>query len=134
MGYCTKCGSKIEEGKRFCSHCGTPIVEYPTYNGAANKIVEAGNNNQLYKRTNLSSKESMLPLIMGILALLLDGCTCAFFPLGFVVIIIAILGIVFGSRQNKETGSPNAKAGMIMSIIALILVWICIIVGIIVAI
>jgi uncharacterized membrane protein YhaH (DUF805 family) len=27
MAFCAKCGSKIEEGTRFCSECGTPVGE-----------------------------------------------------------------------------------------------------------
>lgn len=129
MNYCTKCGTKIEEGEKFCSQCGKAVEVYSAYNEEMNRPMPTGNEYQLARGTNHKSKEELAPLILGILSLLLDCCTCACFPLGFVVIIIAILGIVYGSKQSKETGSPEAKAGKTMSIIALILVWICIIVG-----
>ena len=27
MSYCTKCGSKLDEGARFCSSCGAPVAK-----------------------------------------------------------------------------------------------------------
>lgn len=35
--FCTKCGTKIEEGKRFCSGCGNPLF------GSVTNDVRAGN-------------------------------------------------------------------------------------------
>lgn len=27
MAFCTKCGKKLDEDERFCSNCGTPVME-----------------------------------------------------------------------------------------------------------
>lgn len=124
MSYCTKCGAEIGDGERFCSKCGTPVISYSTYNEAENV-----QRNITGINSGRQSFQEMGPLVLGIISLVFDFFTCLFFPLGFIVIILAILGYVFGKKKSKETGSPQAKAGMMMSVVALVLVWICMFIG-----
>lgn len=125
MSYCGKCGAKIDEGNQFCSKCGTSIMGSSMHNEPTS--IRNNATNVIHEK---QPSQGTGTLVLGILAILLDCCTCVVFPLGFIVIILAILGIVFGSKQYKETGSPKAKAGKIISIVALVLLVVCIFVGI----
>lgn len=100
--YCKKCGAQIDDDAYVCIHCGTLVKELPqetafAQNGAA----------QTGKKTN---------------GMAIAGFVCSFF--------FALLGLIFsiiGMQQCKERGDNGyglAKAGMIISIVWMAIVFI----------
>lgn len=100
--YCKKCGAQIDDEAYVCVHCGALVRELPQETTfAQNSAVQMG------KKTN---------------AMAIAGFVCSFF--------FALLGLIFsiiGMKQCKERGDNGyglAKAGMIISIVWMVLVFI----------
>ena len=36
--YCMKCGSKVEDGSKFCANCGTPVSVEPENSTYVNSV------------------------------------------------------------------------------------------------
>jgi len=66
---------------------------------------------------NQKNGKAIASLVLGIISLV-----CVFFGYGALLgIILGIVGIVLGSMAKKETPSGMATAGIVMSIIAIVL-------------
>lgn len=100
--YCKKCGAQIDDDAYVCIHCGTLVKELPQETAfAQNSAAQTG------KKTN---------------AMAIAGFVCSF--------LFAILGLIFsiiGMKQCEERGDNGyglAKAGMIISIVWMAIVFI----------
>ncbi len=100
--YCQNCGAQIDDDAYVCIHCGTLVKELPQETAfAQNGAVQTG------KKTN---------------GMAIAGFVCSFF--------FALLGLIFsiiGMQQCKERGDNGyglAKAGMIISIVWMAIVFI----------
>ena len=100
--YCKKCGAQIDDDAYVCVHCGALVKEMPQETAfAQNGAVQTG------KKTN---------------AMAIAGFVCSF--------LFALLGLIFsiiGMKQCKERGDNGyglAKAGMIISIVWMAIVFI----------
>ena len=100
--YCKKCGAQIDDDAYVCVHCGT-LVNEPSKETAfaQNSAAQTGK-----KTTGMA----------------IAGFVCSFF--------FALLGLIFsiiGMQQCKERGDNGyglAKAGMIISIVWIAIVFI----------
>mgnify|MGYP002584501509 CR=1 FL=1 len=100
--YCRKCGAQIDDEAYVCVHCGALVKELPQ----PGIRQAAGNAGYRQKKTN---------------GMAIAGFVCSF--------LFAILGLIFsliGMNQCKERGDNGyglAKAGMIISIVWMTIVF-----------
>lgn len=117
--YCKNCGKELKEDDAFCSSCGTAV------NGSSNNDENASQKtanyytNQIYNEPNRNTNKS------GFNTFSIVGFVLAFFS--------GILGLIFsilGYNQAKREGTPTglALAGIIISIITIILAIVLVIV------
>lgn len=129
---CSKCGTEIVPGRYFCSKCGAAV------NGAQEMAVVVDSENRTNAvSTNKSNRQGdgTGSFVLGLMALVCDCLSCCLGVLlipPLAVLILGILGIIFGNRGYKQNGWPKANAGKIMSIVALSILIICIIINIVV--
>ena len=91
--YCTKCGNQLNGEEKYCTTCGEATQKEPPI-----------------KKNNTSSDQ--LPLILGILS-------CIFCAIPFLSIPLAIVSIITGINQKKETG--KFQVSIILGIISIVL-------------
>lgn len=94
--YCKNCGRRLEEHEKFCPDCGQKKQEMNQTHPENYHVVEKKHNN------------TTPSIVLGILSLMIP----------FLGLPLAIIGLVLGIKAKKE---ENNKAGMILSIIGLIL-------------
>ena len=108
--YCYKCGKEISDEAYMCPHCGTMVRDLPkevassdeTYYDNGKYANRVGGNG--YRKTNDFA---------------IAGFVCSF--------LIALLGFIFSAiamkqcRERNEDGYGLAKAGMIISIVSMVL-------------
>lgn len=128
---CSKCGTDIEPGKYFCSKCGTAVI------GAQEMAVAFDSENRINTVSTKPDRQGdgTGSFILGLMALIFDCLSCClslFLIPPLAVIILGILGIIFGNKGYKQHGWSKANAGKIMSIVALSMLIICIIINIVV--
>ena len=46
MSFCTKCGSELKEGSKFCTGCGQPVVSSQSPLQPENNQMDKSNTNQ----------------------------------------------------------------------------------------
>lgn len=97
--YCKKCGVQIEEGKEYCDNC----LNNKTINENVVVIEEVTK-----KEKDPSNVFGILALIFGLMGLL-----------GFLPLIGAILGVVFGHMSKNTEGEELGKAGYITGYVGL---------------
>jgi len=115
MGYCTECGSKVEEGARFCPNCGHEMSQTPSISppSAASPPPQYSNqysmppSYQQYQKG--SNTKAILALVFGILGL-------------FVLPIIgSIVAIILGAlSRSQEEDSNLGTIGIVLGIIGII--------------
>lgn len=93
--FCSRCGSKIENGSNFCNICGNVV------------------NGNVYYNQTVEDKNKETSLIMGIIALVGK----LFLP--FFNIVFAIIAIYYGNLYKKQTGLNCS--GKVMGIVSLAL-------------
>ena len=108
--FCNKCGKEIDDGSRFCNHCGATLTP------------EAAPVQTNTAPADPGKSYGDMSYILGIVSLVLSFLS--FCTYGSVNFITAILGIVFGfmgKNQSEAAGFENKKAknGIIMSFVAL---------------
>lgn len=147
---CKNCGNEVKEGE-FCTNCGTkaeavnatevfvqetdavesipvvesaPVADNNTYTNNATPAQDPG------------QKQGTIALILGIVALALGSlCSCLFACLGGIAPLgCGIAGIIIGLKAmnaSKAAGFKNNKAlaGIILSIVAIVVIVIFIIVN-----
>ena len=109
--YCSECGSELYEGKEFCPNCGSDqSIKVPTQL----PVIEI-------KQT--SDNRGYAPLILGLIASNISWFSLQlFFVFGFMAIASFILGLIatiMGAIQSRKSG--NAKTGMILGIVAMVI-------------
>ena len=103
--YCSKCGKEISDEAYLCPHCGTMVRDLPKEVAAGDGTARGGNGAYNgYRKTN---------------AFAIAGFVCSF--------LFAILGLIFSAmamkqcRERNEDGYGLSKAGMIISIVSMVL-------------
>ncbi len=135
---CNHCGQELLPGAKFCNHCGQPVpVEQPQPQPQAQEQAQfqsqqqtpQGDFNPYYNPSfngsmpppQQPSKQQMPGYGLGIAAMIVGIASLAFLSLAG-----AIVGLVLSikaTNKAKEAGIVNnmAKAGLVCSIIALVL-------------
>jgi hypothetical protein len=111
MQYCSKCGTEIPEGSRFCPKCGQP-VEY------AERVYEP----EVRESVRPTARTPAAPvgsdatgaIVVGVLALVLG---CIIWPIGC---CLGIVAIAMGSSAQGR-GAPNAGVAIALGVVALII-------------
>ena len=93
--YCKNCGKKLNKGEKYCTYCGEALEEEII--NEPNQTINSSNNTSL---------------ILGIIS-------CIFFWIPFLSIPLAIVSIITGISQKKE--SNKFSVGIILGIISIIL-------------
>ena len=118
MAYCGKCGAYCDDENKFCGRCGAPL----NAQGGADESAADGEPSQAdagwtgagYAPAQRPADGlSVAGLVLGILALVF------FWTVGF-SLLLSVLGLIF-SAISKHKGHRYATAGLVLSIIALIL-------------
>ncbi len=143
--YCKKCGTKLQEGQKFCPTCGTP-TDASAASGTTGTGQQAGQQyqqanrqyqqtNQQYRQTNQQYQQYQQPqqyqqyqedipgraeaiasMVLGIIAIL-------FWFLGWssvISIILAVIGLILASNSKKKGYDSGIQtAGFVLSIVSL---------------
>ncbi len=134
--YCNKCGNNVADGLKYCDVCGAELSNPATSTGS-------------YDNATISSEDpgkttGLLSMIFGIASIVLNcSCCLSFIPiigniismLSFLALPSSIAGLITGIIGNKKSNSVGisngqAKAGIITSIIGIVLGIITAIIGI----
>lgn len=121
---CSCCGAPLEPGAAFCARCGTQVPSQPAGESApfvAPQLEYRGA--PIYPQKSNQGTISLVLGIIGILFALLLPIIA--YPLGIIGIILAVK-----ARKNNE---PRSTAGLVLSIIALVVAAINSILGILLA-
>ena len=109
--YCRKCGREIPDDSVMCGYCGTPVnPDNPyTYGGTPQNMDEGANG------------LGIASMILGIVAILLACCAGG----KWLTFLVAAAGLILGiiALQKPKYGSSRgmALAGVICSVIALLM-------------
>ena len=153
--FCSKCGKEIADNSQVCGYCGTPVTARtsygqqntqntqqsvygepkPSYTGQSQNQSYSYQNGQ-YQNTGYGAPQNMdggatglgiASMVLGIVSLLLSCCASTW----WLTLLAAVLSIVFGilSIQKNSGGKGMAIAGIICSIISLVIGIIVLIVG-----
>ncbi len=145
MGYCRKCGAKVDDLDAFCGNCGAHIgrgtqedtefvdnnadtnknQEYTTPNGAKNDEKPKGGLDDI-ERTMNENIYAFLCFVLGI---------CSFF-VGFIAAIISLVFYKKGMEKCEKEGKPGAdlcKIGKICSKVCIGIAIVCGAIGLIVS-
>ena len=116
MKYCPRCGAQLSDDAAFCSNCGTPFEAQQTQYQYPPQYQQAP---QYQQQAPVSNGKATGSMVCGIISLFVAG------------LILGIIAIVLANKSKQEVGYllPQAKAGRICGIIALIFVGIAAIVG-----
>lgn len=77
MAYCRKCGTKLEDGDKFCTECGTEVA------------------------ITVEVKPGWGTLIVGLILMVL-GLTTLFGPVGTVIgLVISLVGVIINAGKGK---------------------------------
>lgn len=129
---CTNCNQPLEEGAKFCAHCGTPIVQ-------EEPAVEVKTENTAWQ-TPEQPAPTMTPDAsyceepkettngLAIAGLVVSLVT----PFSVIPLILSILGLVFGKKKWNSSGKGIAIAGIVISSVKLFLELLSVIVYIII--
>ncbi len=103
--FCRNCGAQNEDGARFCTSCGTSLVETAA-------PVQSAPQQPVYQQPVKPPAQgfAIASMVLGIIGLLI-------FPY-----ILGTLGIIFGGvAKSKGNKNGMATAGIVMGIIAVAL-------------
>lgn len=109
--YCRKCGREIPDDSVMCGYCGTPTnPDNPyTYGGTPQNMDEGANG------------LGIASMILGIVAILLACCAGGKWLTFFVAAAGLILGIIALQKPKYGSSRGMALAGVICSVIALLM-------------
>jgi hypothetical protein len=126
--FCVNCGTKIEEGVKFCSGCGTPVVSA----GVEIKQEKAVNFIQTQpsalpasgvyqaQNTQITASGTTDKKGFAIASLVLGLCSLLAFLLPFLGFPVSIVGLIMGVVGYKSSKKGFAIAGLILSMIGLV--------------
>ena len=115
MKYCTRCGAQLADEATFCTNCGNQLEQAPNQQYAPQYQQYAPQYQQYppqYQQGQpVKNGKATASLVCGIIS---------FFAAG---LILGIIAIVLAGKSKQEVGYllPQAKAGRICGIIALVL-------------
>ncbi len=133
---CANCGAELVENAKFCGNCGAPVAvpvmetvssdplpnAEPTVKAVTPQAQEYVPQMAAQQQTPepVPLKKSIWTLVLGIAGL--GSFWTAFWgPLGFVSIIICIIGLIVGGKAKKENpANKMGKTGRILALIGLI--------------
>ena len=140
---CANCGAELVEGAKFCGSCGAPVTASvvveavpvveaaPAPEAAPQPEVKATTPQAQEYIQQMAAQQQVaegVPLKKSIWTLVL-GCaglgsfwTAFLGPIGFVSIIICIIGLIIGGKAKKENpANKMGKTGRILALIGLII-------------
>ncbi len=111
--YCSSCGEELYDGKQFCPSCGSD-QSIKEINQPA--VVEV-------KQETRNNGATIASTITGSISAYLSGLSLWFFYvfgfMGFASLILGIIATILGATNCKRNN--NAKAGMILGIISIVM-------------
>lgn len=118
--YCRKCGRELPENATVCGYCGTPTDPKNPYTyGGTPQNMDGGANGM-----------AIASMVLGIVAILLSCCMGG----KWITVIVSVIGLVLGifalQKPNYGNSKAMAAAGIICSVIALVMKVILILVGV----
>lgn len=128
---CNHCNQYNPDGAAFCENCGAPLTAAPTVNTDIPQVTPTPDYSAPAANPNVDPGKSQgtIALILGIVSLVLGTiCSCLLACLGGILpLIAAIIGVILGkSAMNKSQAAgfenKQAKTGMILSIIAIVVI------------
>lgn len=127
--YCSKCGSNLQDGVKFCPKCGTPVG---AENRSASTNMQAQSNPQVIVIED-KEKEEATPLQHTIGTVVLVIGIIALITLFFNMVLAFILGVggdILGAFAGKSTIAKTGQGicGFVTG--ACILIWILAAIGI----
>ena len=110
---CMKCGAELEEGSRYCSHCGEAIADTSVDDVRENIIKRLWSRISLYNRFLI-----IFVLVLGILA-----CGAYFFnnTLGIIVSMIQIVLLILAMLMKKQIIKSKKGLHILLIIITVLL-------------
>ncbi len=131
--YCKKCGTKLQEGQKFCPTCGTPV------NASGNGAEETDQqyyqqdwqqyqqDRQQYQQYSQYQYQGEIPGRNDAIASMILGIVAIFFWffwfLGWtslISIVLAVIGLILASNSKKKGYEGGMQtAGFILSIVSL---------------
>lgn len=123
--YCPNCGSELEETAEFCGNCGQEIKinTNSSVNTDTDIVDKKANIDKIDNDTGELDKDAQTGFVLGILSIIAWLIPLFGFPITIFGIIYSSRGL--GSTKNKE----KATAGIVLSIIFLIVTFINSIIG-----
>lgn len=110
---CTKCGTEIQEGGRFCPKCGSPVEAAPMVSGGAVPQQAPGLTESNQKGKKLTASSVILSIIICLLLVLLGTGTSVLFivrqGLGEKAIESAISKVDFAEMQTSALSGSRDK-------------------------
>jgi hypothetical protein len=122
--YCTSCGAQIDEGMKFCTNCGTRLVQHQ----AEERNAENSDSSAAYHyhtppssipAPEQSSGKAVAALILGILSASINLSWLSW--IGIVGLILGIAGMILAISERKQSPSGMATAGFVLSIIGTVI-------------
>lgn len=114
--YCSKCGAKNDSNVKFCSYCGSSIVDNNQQNNTVtntNVNVQPVNHNQNKPTPNVNKpKQTSVGMIVGIVSLVLG------FFLNILIVPVALVGLIISIVEKNKKGKA---AGIIINILGIII-------------
>lgn len=124
--YCSKCGAKNDPNVKFCSYCGSSIVDNNQQNNTTvntnvnvqpvnqnNVNVQPVNQTQSSPTTNVNKpKQTSVGMIVGIVSLVLG------FFLSVFIVPVALVGLIISIVEKNKKGKA---VGIVLNILAIIL-------------
>jgi uncharacterized membrane protein YvbJ len=115
MGYCTECGSKVEEEARFCPNCGHEMSQIPSMRPSSvaspppQYIAQYSTPPSYQQYQKRDNTKGIIALVFGILGLFL------------LPIIGSIVAIILGAlSRSQEEDNSLGTIGIILGVIGII--------------
>lgn len=108
--YCSRCGSQVNEGSKFCAKCGNSIEVQNNSHYISNNNVQIDSSGPLNNTIKKEKNYGLRSLIYGILSIVFSG---------IIGIPLGIVSIIASKKDYQKTS--NSKIGKVLGIIGVIL-------------